>query len=89
MFNGRTVFQGQQERCNEIRLGEIGHNNVSETMIVVLAEPRQVGEALLHAFEEVQEGLALVRQGELRPQPHVDVEVVTERRKRMSHTFSR
>jgi hypothetical protein len=57
--------------------------------VLVLAEAGHARETLLHLFEEVQDGLAVVRQVQLRPQPHVDVEILAERVVRVTHGFSR
>src|SRR5438128_7342069 len=59
-----------------------------QLIVVVLAEAGHRGELLLHALEEVEQRLAVMRQVQLGTQPHVDVEVFAERPKRIRHTGS-
>src|SRR4051794_19187514 len=59
-----------------------------ELAILRFAEASQAGKLFLHTFEEVQNCLAVVRQGKLRAQPHVDVEILTERAKWIRHPMS-
>src|SRR5688572_31620487 len=59
-----------------------------EVAVVVLPELGHVREFLLDALEEVQHRLPVVREVQLRVQPHVDVEILTKRRVRMRHNHS-
>src|SRR5262249_26313460 len=53
---------------------------------VACAEAGHHWEVFLNALEEVEKRLTTVRQIQLRPKPHVDVEILAERRVRICHT---
>ena len=54
---------------------------------VGLSEPGHPGKALLDALEQMEKCFTIMRQIQLGPQPHVDVEILTECRVRMRHTI--
>src|SRR5580698_7056853 len=56
-----------------------------EFAVVAFAEARHGGKFLLDALEESQHGLPLMRHVQLRPDPHVDVEILAERCIRIRH----
>ncbi len=57
-----------------------------EFAAVVFPEPGHPRITFLHALEQVQQRLTIVRQRHLRPQPHVHVEVFAKCVVRMRHT---